>query len=184
MRTIAERAGLSVPGLYHHHDSKQEMLVALLDLTMADLHARTQAALDEAEGPVLRFALVVECLALFHTHRRELGFVGASEMRSLAPAARARVAASRVAEQRVVDAAVEDGVRAGVFAVARPHEAARAVVTLCTALPQWFRHDGPSTAEQVAADYVGFALDLVRCAPQHRPGAGGPPPGRDRGGAR
>lgn len=172
MRTIADRAGLSVPGLYHHHDSKQDLLVALLDVTMADLHARTRAALDEADGPVQRFAHVVECLALFHTHRRELGFVGASEMRSLEPAARSRVAASRVAEQRVVDAVVEDGVRAGVFATTRPHEAARAAVTLCTALPQWFRHDGPATAEQVAADYVGFALDLVRCVPDHRP----PPP--------
>jgi hypothetical protein len=35
-------------------------------------------------------------------------------------------------------------------------------VTLCTALPQWFRIPGPSTAEQVAAQYVEFALDLVR----------------------
>ncbi len=169
MRVIAERAGLSVPGLYHHHDSKQDLLVALLDVTMADLHARTRAALAEADGPVERFAHVVECLALFHTHRRELGFVGASEMRSLEPAARDRVAALRVAEQRVVDATVEDGVRTGAFATTRPHEAARAVVTMCTALAQWFRHDGPAPAEHVAALYVEFALDLVRCDPGHRP---------------
>ncbi len=169
MRAIAERAGLSVPGLYHHHDSKQDLLVALLDVTMADLHARTRAALDEADGPVERFTHVVECLALFHTHRRELGFVGASEMRSLEPVSRDRVAALRVAEQRVVDTAVEDGVRAGAFATTRPHEAARAVVTMCTALAQWFRDDGPSPAEHVAALYVEFALDLVRCDPEHRP---------------
>ncbi|VXC56788.1 TetR family transcriptional regulator [Nocardioides sp. AX2bis] len=169
MRTIADRAGLSVPGLYHHHDSKQDLLVALLDVTMADLHARTRAALAESDDPVERFAHVVECLALFHTHRRELGFVGASEMRSLEPVSRDRVAALRVAEQRVVDATVEDGVRAGAFGTTRPHEAARAVVTMCTALAQWFRHDGPAPAEHVAAQYVEFALDLVRCAPDRRP---------------
>ncbi len=167
MRIVAERAGLSVPGLYHHYASKQEMLVALLDLTMRDLQARTAAALVEAgaadHGPERRLSLVVECLALFHTHRRELGFIGASEMRSLEPEARERVTAMRVAEQRIVDAEVEAGVRAGVFTTRMPHQAARAVTTMCTSLAQWFRTDGPHTAEEVAAQYVELALDLVGC---------------------
>ena len=38
------------------------------------------------------------------------------------------------------------------------------MVTMCTALAQWFRGDGAASAEQVAAQYVDFALDLVRCA--------------------
>lgn len=163
MRTIAERANLSVPGLYHYYASKQEMLVAILDLTMSDLLARSQAARSEGEGPVERFALLVECLALVHTHRRELAFVGASEMRSLEPEARERVAAVRREQQRMVDVEVEEAVRSGAFATSQPHEAARAVVTMCTALAQWFRDDGPASAEQVAAQYVDFALDLVRC---------------------
>ncbi|MDQ2755951.1 MAG: TetR family transcriptional regulator [Actinomycetota bacterium] len=177
MRVIAERAGLSVPGLYHHYASKQEMLVALLDLTMQDLRVRMVAAREQGRDVVERFALVVECLALFHTHRRELGFVGASEMRSLEPAERARVAALRIDEQRVVDEAVEAGVGAEAFSSPQPHDVARAVVTMCTALPQWFRPDGPASAEQVAQQYVAFALDLVRCDPARRPVVG------DRGGA-
>lgn len=163
MRTIAERANLSVPGLYHYYASKQEMLVAILDLTMSDLLARSQAARSEGEGPVERFALLVECLALVHTHRRELAFVGASEMRSLEPEARERVAAVRREQQRMVDLEVEEAVRSGAFATSQPHEAARAVVTMCTALAQWFRDNGPASAEQVAAQYVDFALDLVGC---------------------
>lgn len=163
MRTIALRANLSVPGLYHYYSSKQEMLVALLDLTMRDLRARTEAAREEGVGSVARLTNLVECLALFHTHRRELAFVGATEMRSLSPGARARVAALRVGEQRMVDTEVEQGARAGVFETPRPHEAARAVVTMCTALAQWWRPDGPASAESVAAQYVDFALDLVRC---------------------
>lgn len=163
MRTIAERAQLSVAGLYHYYASKQDMLVALLDLTMADLRERSLAARDQGRDPVERFALLVECLALVHTHRRELGFVGASEMRSLAPDARRRVAAMRREQQRMVDREVEQAVRSGAFGTTRPREAARAVVTMCTALPQWFRDPGPASAEVVAAQYVEFALDLVRC---------------------
>jgi len=172
MRTIADRAGLSVAGLYHYYAGKQDMLVALLDLTMADLHARSAAARDQGRDPVERFALLVECLALVHTHRRELGFVGASEMRSLEPDARRRVAAARRAQQHMVDREVEQAVRSGAFRTTRPREAARAVVTMCTALPQWFRDTGPTSAEQVAAQYVEFALDLVQCVADrpHRAG--------------
>ena len=163
MRTIAERARLSVPGLYHYYASKQEMLVALLDLTMHDLRVRTEAARDQGGTAVERFALIVECLALFHTHRRELAFVGASEMRSLEGGTRERVAATRRDEQRMVDREVEAAVAAGDFRTPQPHEAARAVATMCTALSQWFRDTGPASAEQVAAQYVDFALDLVQC---------------------
>ncbi|WP_299056675.1 TetR family transcriptional regulator [uncultured Nocardioides sp.] len=170
MRTIAERAGLSVPGLYHHHASKQELLVAILDLTMTDLVARMLSARAEGAEPVTRFALLVECLALFHTHRRDLGFVGYSEMRSLEPAAHARVAGVRRDVQRLVDVEVEAAVDLGAFATDRPHEAARAVVTMTTAMPQWFSPDGPASAEEVAAQYVRFALDLVRHRPTASPG--------------
>lgn len=139
------------------------MLVAILDLTMNDLQGRTVAARAEGRDPVERFALLVECLALYHTHRRELGFVGASEMRSLRPQARERVATARRAQQRMVDEEVEQAAAAGVFATDRPHEAARAVVTMCTALPQWFSPAGPMNAEEIADQYVHFALDLVGC---------------------
>lgn len=161
MRDIGRHAGLSVPGLYHHHPSKHDLLVQVLELTMTDLLVRSRAARTEGDGPVERFRLLVECLALFHTHRRELGFIGASEMRSLQPEARARVTAQRRDQQRMVDDEVLAGCRTGAFATDRPHEASRAVVTMCTALAQWFSPDGPSTAEQVAEQYVQFALGVV-----------------------
>lgn len=166
MRTIAERADLSVAGLYHYHASKHDMLVAILDLTMNDLQARSLAARAEGSDPLTRFALLVECLALYHTHRRELGFVGYSEMRSLDPHDRDRVATMRREQQRMVDVEVEAGVGSQAFMTTRPHEAARAVVTMCTAMTQWFRADGPATAEEVAAQYVAFALALVGAAPR------------------
>lgn len=162
MREIARRAGLSVPGVYHYYASKQDMLVAILDLTMDDLLARSRAARADGTDVVQRFSHLVECLALFHTHRRELGFVGASEMRSLEEPQRERLAESRRLQQRMIDVEVQEACDAGLFAVARPRDAARAVVTMCTGLAQWFDPSGPVTPEGVAAQYVGFALSLVR----------------------
>lgn len=169
MRGIAERAGLSVAGLYHYYGSKQQMLVSLLDTTMADLAQRTEAALAHGADPAERFADLVECQALFHTHRRELAFIGATEMRSLIPAARHRIAGIRSREQHKADREVQAACREGLFATPEPRAAARAVITSCTALAQWYRPAGLFTPEQVAAQYVEFALDVVRCRPSARP---------------
>ncbi|MCW2582728.1 MAG: hypothetical protein JWQ53_1518 [Klenkia sp.] len=161
MRTIARRAGLSVSGLYHYYESKYDMLVALLDLVMADLDGRMHAARAEGADPLSRVALLVECLALCHSHRRATAFLGASEMRSLQPADHARLAAIRRAQQQLVDEEVAAAVAAGQLSTTEPHEAARAVVTMCTAIVQWYRPDGPTTPQVIAARYVGFALDLL-----------------------
>jgi AcrR family transcriptional regulator/DNA-binding XRE family transcriptional regulator len=162
VRGIAARSGLSVSGIYHYYTSKQQMLVTILDLTMSELLLRARAARDEGRDPVHRFSLLVEHLVLFHTHRRELGFVGAAEMRAFDTDNRQKIADLRNTQQRMVDHEVEDAVRAGLFRADHPHEAARAVVTMCTALPTWWRADGPLSPEQVAEQYVGFALDLMR----------------------
>lgn len=171
MRTIAQRANISVAGLYHYYASKQDMLGALLDLTMTDLHLRSFAAREQGRDPVERFACSWSAW-------RCTTPTGASSASS-APARCGASPPRRAAEwrpcgreqQRMVDEEVEQAVQSGAFRTTRPRQAARAVVTMCTALPQWFRDTGPASAEQVAAEYVEFALDLVRCVVErpHRP---------------
>ncbi|WP_176224656.1 TetR family transcriptional regulator [Rhodococcus sp. 1168] len=161
MREIAGLAGMSVAGVYHHYSSKQDVLAALLDLAMEDLLARSTDARNEGATPVERFALIVECLALFHTHRRDLGFVGASETRSMTGVHRSRLTSSRLAQQRMVDEEIALGMQAGVFTVNSPQQAGRAVTMLCTGLCQWFRECSSVSAEDIARDYVQYALNLV-----------------------
>ena len=163
VRDIARRAGLSVPGMYHHFASKQDMLVGILNLTMEDLLARSRAAKDEAgDDPVRSFALLVENLVLFHCHRRDLAFIGGSEMRSLVANNRQRIAAMRTAQQRMVDLEVEAASAAGLFHVEHTRDASRAVVTMCVAVPTWYRFDDEETPEQLAEQYVDFGLGLMR----------------------
>ena len=169
VRDIARRAGLSVPGMYHHFATKQEMLVGVLDVAMDDLLWRSEAARDEGNGdPVRSFALLIECLVLYHCYRSDLAFIGASEMRSLEPANRTRIAGLRTAQQRMVDVEVDAAVESGAFDVSHAHDAARAVTTMCVAIPQWYRPGHSSSPEEVARRYVGFALGLM--------GYGGPVP--------
>lgn len=172
IRDIAARAGLSVPGLYHYYPNKHALLAELLRLTMDDLIARCQAARAEGEGTAERFALLVECLALFHVHRRRLGVIAYSEARSLLPDAREQHLEARRQVQRMVVDEVERGRSEGLFHTPEAHVAARAVVAMCMALPQWFSERGPSPAEEIARQHVGVAFDVVRCPDERRPAAG------------
>ncbi|MGV9800893.1 TetR family transcriptional regulator [Mycobacterium sp. NPDC003449] len=164
IRDIARRADMSAPGIYHHYASKQDMLVALLRMAVDDLLRRCEAARDEQDIPVDRFANLIECLALFHGHRRELSFVGASEMRSVSGADRETISRPRLLVQKMVDHEVEQARAAGLFHVDEPKTAARAVVMMCTSIPQWFRPDGPVTPEHLARQYVQLALGMCRYA--------------------
>ncbi|MFF0454603.1 TetR family transcriptional regulator [Nocardia africana] len=161
MRSIAHRAGMSVPGVYHHYRDKQELLVRALDLTMDELHWRTRAARGEATGGRGRLIRVVEALALFHTHRRELAFIGASEMRSLTSDNRQRITASRNDIQYLLDEDIDTALAEANLPAYHARVAGRAIATMCTSLPQWFRLEGPATPEQIATEYADFALGLL-----------------------
>ncbi|MEV0104891.1 TetR family transcriptional regulator [Nocardia sp. NPDC050799] len=161
MRSIARRAGMSVPGVYHHYRDKQELLVRALDLTMDELHWRVRAARREADTGRGRVTRVVEALALFHTHRRELAFIGASEMRSLTSDNRLRITSSRNMVQYLLDEDIDAAVSEENLPTRHARVAGRAIATMCTSLPQWFRLDGPETPEDIATEYAHFALGLL-----------------------
>jgi AcrR family transcriptional regulator len=163
MREIARRAELSVPGLYHHYPSKQNMLVAVLDAAMAELRWRMLGAEEEGDDdPVLRLELLVSALVLYHCHRRGLGLIAASEMRSLEPANRRRIATARTELQRLVDGAVLDGAARGLFRARYPLDASRAVVNMAISVANWFKMDLPLSPEDLADRYVDYSLNLVQ----------------------
>ena len=161
MRSIAQLANMSVPGVYHHYPSKQDLLVKILDITMMDLLWRVQHARDDGKDPIGQVALIVEALALFHTRRKDVAFIGASEMRSLEPDHYRRIATLRDDVQHLLDTEIAAALKGGGLAVSHPTDAGKAIVTMCTALVQWFQPDGPTTPEQIAKEYAEFALRLL-----------------------
>ena len=163
IRTVAARAGLSVPGLYYHYESKQALLVSIVQFAMQDVRVRSVDALSEAGSSVEdRFRLLIECLTLFHAHRRELAFIAASEIRSLEGEARNAHIASRDKQQQMVDDIVNQGVADGTFATEYPKDTSRAIVTMCTGVAQWYRHDGELLPEVLAVRYGNIARMALR----------------------
>lgn len=158
IRTVAARAKLSVPGLYHHYPSKQALLVSIVQFAMADLLVRSESAVAEAGSSVEeQFRLLIECLALFHAHRSELAFIAASEIRSLEGASRTTHIESRDKQQQMVDDIINQGVQEGIFDAEYPKDTSRAIVTMCTGIAQWYRHDGGLSPEELAVRYANIA---------------------------
>lgn len=162
IRSIAEAAGLSVPGLYHHYRSKQAILAAVVDAAMREMLTHTSAAAaDAGDSPVARFENVVECLTRFHMARRDHAFVASTEMRSMSPDVRAHHISQRDAQQSMIEDAIDAGVDSGDFTCEHPEDTARAIASLCVAIATWYRPDGPLTADDVVARHLGFARAMV-----------------------
>jgi AcrR family transcriptional regulator len=162
IRMIAQRAGLSVPGIYHHFDSKHELLVELTSRAMAELWERSRAAVAEAGESVPRqFDRLTECLVLFHAYRRELAVIAMSEIRSLEGEARTQHIAARDQQQRLMDDIVGAGAAAGEFTTPHPREASRAIITMCTSMANWYHPHGPMTPTDLATKYCAVARMAV-----------------------
>jgi AcrR family transcriptional regulator len=162
IREVASRAGLSVPGLYHHYPSKQALLMSLTTTVMHDLLDRSRRALAESgPTPSERFDAVVESLLRFHMFRRNEAFIASTEMRSMEPESREAFVALRDIQQRMLDEIVREGVEAGEFATPFPEDASRAVTTMCVAVATWYRADGPLTPDEIVERYLAIARSAV-----------------------
>lgn len=162
IRSIAQEAKLSVPGLYHHWPSKQAILQALLSQGMDELWWRTELA-REAGGsdPLAQFNNVMDCMLWFHTVRRDESLVNVSETRALEPDGLVAHRAKRVRQQQQIDQIVVAGAEAGVFSSQFPLDASRAVVSMCVSVAQWFRPDGELSAAEVVERYTELCLRTV-----------------------
>ena len=162
VRDIAARAGLSVPGLYHHYPSKQALLVGLMNAAMDELLRRSEDAQARAgSSPRSRFDAVVESLLLFHMHRRDQAFLGSTEIRSLEPENRERYVGRRDEQQRMLDAIVRAGIDSGDFELDDAEDASRAVTTMCVGVAGWYRPDGALEPDELVRIYLGIARRIV-----------------------
>jgi len=161
MRSIAQFAKMSVPGVYHHYPTKQALLVRILDITMFDLTWRLRQARGQAKEPAEAVALVVEALTLFHAKRRDLAFIGASEMRSLESDDYQRIAQQRHEVQQLLNSEILAAINSEGLNVPNTQEVGRAVTSMCISVAQWYRPDGPTSPEEIASRYGQFAIRLL-----------------------
>jgi AcrR family transcriptional regulator len=162
VRDIASAAAVSVGTLYNHFGSKHELLSTIMNRGMDDLVTQTEDALFHAGiGPVDRLCAIVGVHVGVHVRAPRESLIGNSELRSLQPAALSLIVAKRDAQQRMFYRVVENGVSRGCFTTPQPRDAARFVVTACTAVASWFHLGGPLSIDDIVARYQNIALQAV-----------------------
>lgn len=161
-RQLAQRAGLSVPGIYHHYRSKQDILIDLMLVVIDELIERNRYALEESgDDPRAQFDVLVDSLLLFHMNRQKGAVLSANELRSLTPENRVRYVARRDEQQRMLDIVVSDGVDSGEFQTAYPVDASRAITSLCLGVASWYRADGELPEGEFLDRYRSIAQSIV-----------------------
>lgn len=167
VRDIGERAGMSVAAIYHHFPSKQDLLFTIMDRGIDELIRRSEEA-DAAAGddPAERLRALVRVHVLRHVERQKESFLGNSELRSLDEPARNTVLGKRDQQMQLFYRVVRDGVDRGSFRTPFPTEAARGIITMCTAVATWYRKTGPLPPEDIAHRYAELALAMVGYTPR------------------
>nr|WP_274637481.1 TetR/AcrR family transcriptional regulator [Microbacterium bovistercoris] len=158
---LAERLGVSKAAMYHHFDSKEELLSLALEQALGGLEAvlatpdATSGTATERLGAVLRGAVQV-LVAQLPAVTLLLRVRGNSDVE------RAALGRRRAFDQRVtalVRAAQDEGsVRADVDASV----ATRLVFGMVNSLVEWYRPGGGESADQLARDVLAVALDGLR----------------------
>ncbi|MEU6609469.1 TetR/AcrR family transcriptional regulator [Streptomyces shenzhenensis] len=162
MRDIARGAGTSLSNLYNYFASKEQLLAEVLKISNDAQLARTQAAVSAAgPGAGERLQAAIVGFIGFVVEHPTASLVAISEIRYLGGSHRTQVVTARDATQAIFVRIVEEGARRGEFRTPHPESAARAIVSMCSAISTWYHPEGPLTGQEVALQYARYARGLV-----------------------
>ena len=164
MQAIAETVGLSRPALYHHFESKQDIVSALVEEVTLRIKREAARIAQSSAGsdPMEVFRDLVHAHALWILLRPQHFSVLQYEEKHL-PDALHRIQQSSKRELldqlRVV---IERGIKLGRFNNVDPMVTALCIFGMCNSTAEWFRSDGRLSAAAVADMLVDYALGMVR----------------------
>ncbi|MDP9462059.1 MAG: TetR/AcrR family transcriptional regulator [Actinomycetota bacterium] len=165
MRDIAGAAGTSLSNLYNHFSSKSDVLVALLREANDELLHRIRTALETADpGATARMAAAVRAYVSFSVERQTAAVLALSEFRYLHGEGRLAVVEARDTTEGLLRSIVVDGVGSGEFRTPHPRGATRAIVSVCAAIPTWYRADGPLSLAELADVHVRYVLAMLEAS--------------------
>ncbi len=158
MQDIAEAVHLQKASLYHHVNSKQEILLNLLDRAL-DVVTEDVAQVLEIPGPAdeqLRRAVYAYLTTI--VENRDLAAVLLLEHRSLEPTYQARHIPRRDRFERLWRTLIQKGKNEGVFDCDDPALATRAILGTLNWTITWYRPDGQLNLDEVAESYLNMFL--------------------------
>ncbi|MCC7366546.1 MAG: TetR family transcriptional regulator [Dehalococcoidia bacterium] len=162
MRDLARAVGIKMPSVYHHFESKEQILYAIAVRTMRTLIDRTMAVLDvlDARNVQERLSAAIRISVRFHIeHQAEAGVV-LSEVRNLGGANSDEVRQLMKDYEAIFYGLVVQGIKDGVFARRDPTMATYIILSALTRISIWYRPGGRLPAQAVEEEYAALLQSL------------------------
>jgi AcrR family transcriptional regulator len=164
MREIAAGVNRTTGNLYHHVESKHELLRLIALGSIEELLEGGREVLRRWSTPSDRLVGWVRFHVTYHARHRLRAKVGDDQLHALTDEARAEVLAVRDAYEDVLRGIIRQGVEEDGWPVVDEAIVVFALATMCTAVGVWFRPTARLTEGEVADIYAGLALAAVRHA--------------------
>lgn len=158
MQDIADSVHLQKASLYHHVESKQEILVEILNHALDRVTTDIAAVVDSDLSPTEKLRLALRAYTTILTEDRDLAAVLLLEYRGLDPKLRARHIVRRDQVDSLWRKIVQSGIDAGEF---RPVDTAMtsfALLGVQNWMITWFHPDGRLTPIQAADGFADLFL--------------------------
>jgi AcrR family transcriptional regulator len=159
MSDIAEAVNLQKASLYYHFDSKQEILISLLDHALDLINHRLESVLAQPLTPEEKLRQVMVTYLETIAENQDLSAVLLLELRSLDPELKARHASRREKFENIWRNLITEGRQAGKFTNVDPSLTGRAILGVMNWTVTWYRRDGPRSATEIANLFADLLLN-------------------------
>lgn len=162
MRDIAAGAGTSLANLYNYFPSKSALLAQALRQANSQLRDRIAAAVEEAgDDAPSRMREAVRAYVRFVVEHQVVTLMSTVELRYVEPTDRESLVRERDATQEIFERIVAQGVVDGTFGTPYATDAARAVLSMVSAIATWYSPEGRLSRGELAEQHARFALALL-----------------------
>lgn len=158
MQDIADAVNLKKASLYHHIDSKQKVLLEILDQALDIVIAEVKQATEGGYPTPDKIRRAIRTYLNTLTVRKEIAAVLLLEYRALDGKLFNQHIVRRDRFERLWRNLIQAGVDEGAFVCSDPSQAGRALLGMMNWTITWYSPTGRLTAEQIADQYTDLLL--------------------------
>jgi len=159
MSDVAEAAGLTKAGLYHHVSSKESLLFTVLDSGLDLTESYVMKPLDRIADPVERLKTMIDLHLRLVLEERNLEVTGLlHECKTLSPSDRTRVNRRKKEYVKMTTKLVADVIKKHHVKDIDPKLAAFALLGMLNWTYQWYKPTGSNTREQIVENFQQIFL--------------------------
>jgi TetR/AcrR family transcriptional regulator, cholesterol catabolism regulator len=162
MSDVAEAAGLTKAGLYHHVASKESLLFTVLDSGLDFTESYVMKPLESIADPLERLRTMIDLHLRLVLEERNLEVTGLlHECKTLSPSDRARIDKRKKEYVRMTTKLITDVVKKFNLKDVNPKLAAFALLGMLNWTYQWYKVSGSSSREEIVENFQHIFLQGI-----------------------